>query len=100
MNRIIDHADGPSRDKMKSITIHGIDEPLVRLIESRAQAQGLSVNKTIKKVLEEAFGIKPRHRAANRSEFEEFCGLWSESELAEFEERTRDLRKIDPEDWK
>ena len=85
---------------MKSITIHDIDEPLVRLIKSRAQAQGLSINRTIKNALEEAFGIKPRRKGANRTQFEEFCGLWSESELVEFEEKTLDLRKVDPEDWK
>ena len=85
---------------MKSITIHDIDEPLVRLIKSRAQAQGLSINRTIKKALEEAFGIKPRRKGTNRTQFEEFCGLWSESELVEFEEKTLDLRKVDPEDWK
>jgi hypothetical protein len=84
---------------MKSITIHGIDEPLAGLIKSKAHAEGMSINKTIKKVLEEAFGIKPRHKNINRSDLEEFCGLWSESDLIEFEQKTQDLRKIDPEDW-
>ncbi len=84
---------------MKSITIHGIDEPLTALIKSKAQSEGLSINKTIKKVLEEALGVKPRNKDANRSDFEEFCGLWSEAELIEFEQETKDLRKIDLEDW-
>jgi hypothetical protein len=84
---------------MKSITIHGVDGPLAELIKAKAQLEGLSINKTIKKVLEEAFGIKPRPQGANRTEFEEFYGLWSEAELAEFEQGTRDLREIDSEDW-
>ncbi|MEJ2165177.1 MAG: hypothetical protein P8X90_06590 [Desulfobacterales bacterium] len=85
---------------MKSITIHNIDEPLAELIESKARAEGLSINKTVKKLLEESLGVKPREKAKNRSDFEEFCGIWSDSELAEFEDATKDMRKVDREDWK
>ena len=73
---------------MKSITIHGIDDPLAELIKFRAQAEGLSINKTVKKLLEESLAVKPRAKGSNRSDFEEFCGVWSESELAEFEKNS------------
>jgi hypothetical protein len=82
---------------MKSITIHGIDDSLSELIKYRARSEGLSINKTIKKLLEETLGVKPRKKGINRSDFEEFCGIWSESELAEFEENTKDLRNISHE---
>jgi len=85
---------------MKSITIHGIDDPLAELIKSRAQAEGLSINKTVKKLLETSLGVTPRKKGLNRKDFEEFCGIWSDSDLAEFEENTKDLRNIDNEDWK
>ena len=85
---------------MKSITIHGIDDPLAELLKSRARSEGLSINKTVKKLLEESLGVKPRIKGRYRSDFEEFCGIWSDSELAEFEENTKDLRKINYEDWK
>ncbi len=85
---------------MKSITIHGLDEPLAELIKSRARSEGLSINKTVKKLLEESLGVKPRGKGINRSDFEEFCGIWSDSELAEFEDATKDLRKVNSEDWK
>ncbi|HIJ55649.1 MAG TPA: hypothetical protein HPQ03_05935 [Deltaproteobacteria bacterium] len=84
---------------MKSITIHGIDEPLVRLIKSKAESQSLSVNKTIKKLLEESLGVKPKDRGRNRSDFEEFSGQWSSKELTEFEKKVGDIRKIDDGDW-
>ena len=84
---------------MKSITIHGIDDPLAELIKSRAQTEGLSINKTVKKLLEESLGVKPRLKDTHRSDFEEFCGIWSGSELLEFEEKTEDLRMINHEDW-
>ena len=85
---------------MKSITIHGIDEPVYEIIKSRARENGQSINRTIKKILEEALGVRPRDRGGNREAFEEFLGIWSEEERTEFEERTADLRTIDEEDWR
>ena len=85
--------------KMKSITIHGIDGPLERLIKSRARSEGLSVNKTLKKLLEESLGAKPRGVDAHRGDFEEFCGIWKDEDLAYFENKTKDLREVNPEDW-
>ena len=84
---------------MKSITIHGIDDPLAELIKSKARTEGLSINKTVKKILEESLGVKPREIGINRDDFEEFCGIWSDSDLAEFEDTTKDLRNINDKDW-
>ncbi len=39
---------------MKSMTIHGVDQQLANLIKAKAQAEGMSVNKTIKLILETA----------------------------------------------
>lgn len=44
---------------MKSITIHGLDEPLWAMLKSVADAEGTSLNKTIKRLLEKALGITP-----------------------------------------
>ena len=84
---------------MKSITLHKIDGPLAELIKSKARAKGLSINKTVQKILEESLGVKPKPEGAFRNEFKEFCGIWSDNDLAEFNERTGDLNKIDPGDW-
>lgn len=84
---------------MKSITIHGIDQPLAELIQSKAQAEGLSINKTVKKLLEEALGVKPRPKDSNRDQFEEFNGIWSKSDLAEFDQKTEEFKRVDPRDW-
>ena len=77
---------------MKSITIHGIDQPLAELIQSKAQAEGLSINKTVKKLLEESLGVKPRPKDSNRDQFEEFCGIWSKSDLSEFDKKTEEFK--------
>ncbi len=64
---------------MKSITLHNIDGPLVELIKSKAKSEGLSINKTVKKILEESLGVRPKPEGAFRNDFEGFCGLWSDT---------------------
>ncbi len=80
---------------MKSITIHGIDNPLAELIKSKARSQGLSVSKTVKMILEEALGVKPQVIAKRRRDFEEFSGIWADLEHAEFHEKIKDLSSVD-----
>ena len=43
---------------------------------------------------------KPKEKTANLGDFKEFCGTWSDSELAEFEDATNELRDVNHEDWK
>ncbi|MCF8085131.1 MAG: hypothetical protein K9M96_18790 [Deltaproteobacteria bacterium] len=85
---------------MKSITLHNIDGPLAELIKSKPKSEGLSMNKTIQKILEESLGVRPKRGGAFRKDFEEFCGIWSDRELAEFNKRTDDLNRVDPKDWR
>lgn len=84
---------------MKSMTIHGLDDQLAGLIKSKAESEGLSINKTIKNLLETSLGIKPEPPRKNMEEFKEFCGLWNREDLREFEEATSDTGVVDPEDW-
>ena len=84
---------------MKSITIHGVDDQLNDLIKSKAESEGLSINKTVKKLLETSLGVKPQTEKKNLDDFKEFCGLWTKADLDEFEEKTADLRKTDKRDW-
>ncbi|MCK5152867.1 MAG: hypothetical protein KAQ93_00790 [Spirochaetales bacterium] len=85
---------------MKSITIHGIDDITSQQLQIVAEKLGLSLNKTIKRIIQEALGIKPAEISSRRSDFEEFCGIWSEEDLQEFTETVKPLRQINPEEWK
>lgn len=85
---------------MKSLTIHGLDETVARMIENKARAEGQSLNKTIKNLLEESLGIRPAAGNRYAEDFAEFLGAWKKSDLKEFEEVTRDIRTIDEEDWR
>lgn len=99
MNRRMVHINASKREKMKSITLHKIDGPLAELIKSKARSEGLSMNKTVQKILEESLGVKPRSAKNRRKDFEEFCGLWSDRDLAEFSQNTEALNTIDSKDW-
>jgi len=84
---------------MKSITIHGIDDQLAELIKSKAESEGLSVNKTVKKLLETSLGVRPQIEKKNWNDFKEFCGLWTKADLDEFEEKTTHLKEVEKGDW-
>ena len=84
---------------MKSITIHGLDALLYERIKEKAKSQGLSLNKTIKNLLEKSLGIGTS-KNDHREDFIEFFGAWSEGDAKEFDVSIQDFEKIDPGDWK
>ena len=86
--------------KMKSITIHNLDERLAKLIEKKARESGTSLNKTIKKLLSQALGLTPKVDAAKSDEFLDLSGVWDENDFQDFNKNVGDLGKVDPEDWK
>ena len=85
---------------MKSITIHGLDEHLDRTIRSLADREGLSMNKTIKKVLRSALGLDEQSMTTRREQFTDLFGTWTKQDLEEFQENTADFSQVDPSDWK
>ena len=85
---------------MKSITIHGLDQPLWSILKSRAESEGISMNKTIKQLLERAVGITPSEVNDKKEQFREFSGVWSKNDLSEFIASTRVFEEVNPEDWR
>lgn len=85
---------------MKSITIHGLEEPLWSLVKSKAELEGLSLNKTIKKLLEKSLGISRPEENNRKNEFKQFLGCWSKTDLDEFNTAISDIEQINPKDWK
>ncbi|OGS35978.1 MAG: hypothetical protein A2293_06130 [Elusimicrobia bacterium RIFOXYB2_FULL_49_7] len=84
---------------MKAITIHGIDPVMEKLILQKAHESGVSLNKTLKKLLEHALGIRPAETQKHRNDFAEFAGKWTEKEFKTFEESVAPFRQIDKDDW-
>jgi hypothetical protein len=84
---------------MKSITVHGIDQKMEKLIQERAKSSGTSVNRIMKELLAKALGVDKKSRD-HREEFLELFGVWTEADEKEFLEALRDFEAVDPEDWK
>jgi len=85
-------------DDMKSITIHGLDNLMDRLIREKAEKEKLSLNKTMKKLLRKALGLNEQGEN-HRSDFVEFLGQWSEQDILEFKKGTKDFGEVNNEDW-
>ncbi|MCD6191849.1 MAG: hypothetical protein J7L26_00050 [Candidatus Aminicenantes bacterium] len=84
---------------MKSITIHGLDDEMAKLIKKRAKQEKTSVNRVVKSLLAKALGLG-QNQQDNREEFLDLFGVWSETEAKSFFETIKDLEQIYPEDWK
>jgi hypothetical protein len=85
---------------MKSITIHGLDDPVVKLLKAKAHDEGESLNKTIKKLLERSLGITSTQTQPHRKEFESLCGVWGKEDKERFDKAMLDFEKIDESEWK
>jgi hypothetical protein len=81
---------------MRSITIHNLDPEVGRLIQNQAAEEGLSLNQLVKRLLRKALGLSGL-TAAQPHGFDEFSGLWTQEEAAEFNAATE--RQVDPEGW-
>jgi hypothetical protein len=73
---------------------------LDKKIREKAKSQGLSLNKTIKKLLKKSLGINQGKETDHRDDFMDIFGAWSEEDLKEFNRAAIDFGKIDPDEWK
>ena len=85
---------------MKSLTIHGIEDPLWSLLKSKSEFEGVSLNKTVKTLLETALGVSKQENTARREEFQSFLGCWTKKDAEQFSTAIADLESIDPREWK
>lgn len=86
---------------MKAITLRNIPPEVSRYIEEKSEELGLSLNKTVLRLLEEhlqpadssPLGARVHH------DLDDLAGVWSEEEAEEFETSLREQRRIEPELW-
>jgi hypothetical protein len=83
---------------MSSITIHGLEDPLDSLIREKARQQGISLNKVIKQLLAESFGLSQKN-GPPWNNFADLSGVWSPEDLEEFIRNTAEFSHVDPRDW-
>lgn len=82
---------------MTQITLRNLPEDLDREIRNRAKAEGLSLNRTIVRLLKEATGIEIRKRKRDLSNL---AGTWTETEAEDFESHVKIFEELDREIWK
>ena len=83
---------------MKTMTIRRVSTELAAALEAEKRRRGLSLNRTVLPLIEEALGISEGRARSNG--LRRLAGTWSEDEFKRFEEATAPLGKIDGELWK
>ncbi len=83
---------------MNSFTIRKLDESVAQLPKARAREQGLSVNQLVKRMIEQALGVRPTP-SKHRSHFEKLLGSWTKRERAGFDKRVSDFKRVEAADW-
>lgn len=86
---------------MATISVRGLDEPVVEALKRRAAAESVSVNALVVRLLEEAAGRRRAKGETDRAshDLDHLFGTWSEEEYREFEANTACFGEIDDEQW-
>ena len=86
---------------MRAITLRNLPPELARRIEREATASGLSLNRTVIRLLEKGAGIQTgKQEATVHRDLDHLAGSWTEEQAAEFDRALTEQRRIDPELWK
>jgi len=84
----------------KNITMHSLEETLDKLIQEKAKALNLSLEKTIKKLLKDSLGTESslKFKEKRRKEFMDLFGVWVQSDLDEFLNAEHELSNVQLQD--
>ncbi len=84
---------------MNAITLRKIPPNLQKVIQERANSEGLSLNKTVLRMLEESAGLRRNVERVLHHDLDQLAGTWSAEEARAFDRALEEQRKIDPELW-
>lgn len=85
---------------MRTITLRNLPPELAEQVEARAKELGLSLNRTVTRLLEEHLLPTSRPLGARRHrDLDHLAGSWSAEEADEFDRGLQEQRRIDPELW-
>ena len=87
---------------MNQLTIRGFDDELAGRIRQLANAEGISLNRAVLKLLRRGAGLGERHDNANLvgDSLDHLIGTWTEEEASEFDRALEDFSRIDEEMWR
>jgi hypothetical protein len=77
-----------------TLSLRNLPKDVEEAILETSRREGISLNKATLRLLEASL-----RKPAKNSDFEEFCGTWSNTEADAFDEALAEMRQIDPADW-
>ncbi len=83
---------------MKTMTIRNVSPDLAAALEAEKSRRGLSLNRTVLAVVEEALGVSDEAERSNG--LGRLAGSWTEDEFNEFERAVQPFGEIDEEVWR
>lgn len=83
---------------MNHLTIRKIPPELGQALDREVRRRGLSLNETVKQLLERALGLDPEEPPDNG--LKRLAGGWSKKDLTEFEKATELFEKVDEAEWR
>jgi hypothetical protein len=84
----------------RPITLRKLPPAVERAIRERAEEGGVSLNKAVLRLLEEALGLSRPKRPRVNPDFDEFIGSWTEAEAREMQRFLAEERRIEPDLWR
>jgi hypothetical protein len=85
---------------MKSLSLRGIHDDLSENLKKISQKEGISLNKTVLKLLEDSVGIKRKKRLNIYRDLDELAGTWGKKDEKEFKDKMHFFEMIDKDVWK
>ena len=85
---------------MSTMTIRGLDDLTIKALKEKAKQEGMSVNSTLVKLLQEELGLKKKKRTVVYNDLDYLAGTWSDKDFKEFKKKIEEFEKIDETTWK
>jgi len=83
---------------MKKLTIRNVSPDLAAALGAEKHRRGLSLNRTVLALLQEALGVSAKVDQGNG--LGPLAGSWTEDEFREFQHAVAPFREIDEEPWR
>ena len=83
---------------MKTMTIRNVSKELAEALEAEKRRRGLSLNRTVLLLMQEALGVSIGRNRSNG--LRRLAGSWSESEFRDFEHAVAPFADIDEDLWR
>ena len=83
---------------MKTMTIRNVSTELAAALETEKRRRGLSLNRTVLSLMQEALGISSGGSRSNG--LRRLAGSWSEDEFRNFEQAVAPFAEIDENLWR